>query len=149
MESAHQEKLRLLKNESDPAFTIALDIESASFSGEDLEAGLGGHEQTETRPLTSPPSESSPTTSTRTTTAVSEKARGKMKARRSLSSDTINGDRMAAAGVGRNGFLPTQEWVSVTSHYRTLPVVNLYESRLRLGNKGQCLLAVVRVFPKC
>lgn len=120
VESAHQEKLRLLKNESDPAFTIALDIESASFSGEDLEAGLGGHEQTEARPLTSPPSESSPTTSTRTTTAVSEKARGKMKARRSLSSDTINGDRMAAAGVGRNGFLPTQEWV--TSWQQGLPL---------------------------
>lgn len=120
VESAHQEKLRLLKNESDPAFTIALDIESTSFSGEDLEAGLGGHEQTETRPLTSPPSESSPTTSTVTTTAASEKARGKMKARRSLSSDTINGDRMAAAGVGRNGFLPTQEWV--TSWQQGLPL---------------------------
>jgi hypothetical protein len=148
VESAHQEKLRLLKNESDPAFTIALDIESTSFSGEDLEAGLGGHEQTETRPLTSPPSEISPTTSSSTTTPASEKARGKMKARRSLSSDTI-GDRMAAAGVGRNGFLPTQEWVSVSSHYRTLPVAHLHESRLRLGNKGQCLLAVVRVSPKC
>ncbi|KAG1883192.1 high-temperature-induced dauer-formation protein-domain-containing protein [Suillus subluteus] len=120
VESAHQEKLRLLKNESDPAFTIALDIESTSFSGEDLEAGLGGHEQTETRPLTSSPSENSPTTSTGTITAASEKARGKMKARRSMSSDTINGDRMAAAGVGRNGFLPTQEWV--TSWQQGLPL---------------------------
>ncbi|KAG2146949.1 high-temperature-induced dauer-formation protein-domain-containing protein [Suillus bovinus] len=116
VESAHQEKLRLLKNESDPAFTI----ESTSFSGEDLEAGLGGHEQTETRPLTSPPSENSPTTSTSTITAASEKARGKMKARRSLSTDTVNGDRMAAAGVGRNGFLPTQEWV--TSWQQGLPL---------------------------
>jgi len=116
VESAHQEKLRLLKNESDPAFTIALDIESSSLSGEDLEAGVGGYEQTETRPLTSPPSENSPTTSTSTITAASEKARGKMKARRSMSSDTINGDRMAAAGVGRNGFIPTQEWVSLSTH---------------------------------
>jgi hypothetical protein len=113
VESAHQEKLRLLKNESDPAFTIALDIESASFSGGDLEAGLGGHEQTD-------PSENTPTTSTGTTTAASEKARGKMKARRSLSSDTINGERLAAAGVGRNGFLPTQEWV--TSWQQGLPL---------------------------
>ncbi|KAG2364450.1 high-temperature-induced dauer-formation protein-domain-containing protein [Suillus spraguei] len=119
-ESAHQEKLRLLMNENDPAFIVASDIESTSSSGEDLEAGLGGHEQTETRPLTSPSSENSPTTSTRTITAVSEKARGKMKARRSLSSDTINGDRMAAAGIGRNGFLPTQEWV--TSWQQGLPL---------------------------
>lgn len=43
---------------------------------------------------------------------VSEKARGKMKARRSVSTDmTRSLERIAAAGVGRNGFVPTQEWV--------------------------------------
>ncbi|KAF5387064.1 hypothetical protein D9615_001793 [Tricholomella constricta] len=53
--------------------------------------------------------------------APSEKARGKMKERRSLSLDT-NGsiDRIAAAGVGRNGFVPTQEWV--TSWQQGLPL---------------------------
>ncbi|RDB24171.1 Protein HID1 [Hypsizygus marmoreus] len=52
---------------------------------------------------------------------ASEKARGKMKERRSLSLDT-NGslDRIAAAGVGRNGFVPTQEWV--TSWQQGLPL---------------------------
>ena len=38
----------------------------------------------------------------------SEKARGKMKERRSLSVEDVG---VAAASVGRNGFVPTQEWV--------------------------------------
>ena len=43
--------------------------------------------------------------------AVSEKARGK-RPERSLSSDTDNSlDRVTATAVGRNGFVPTQEWV--------------------------------------
>jgi len=45
-------------------------------------------------------------------TAVSEKARGKMRERRSESLDTDNSlDRVTAASVGRSGFVPTQEWV--------------------------------------
>lgn len=49
---------------------------------------------------------------------ASEKARGKMKERRSLSLETnSNLDRIAAAGVGRNGFVPTQEWVSCVSNF--------------------------------
>ena len=48
---------------------------------------------------------------------ISEKARGKMKERRSLSIDTNSSlERIAAAGIGRNGFIPTQEWVSITDH---------------------------------
>ncbi|KAK0459482.1 high-temperature-induced dauer-formation protein-domain-containing protein [Desarmillaria tabescens] len=44
--------------------------------------------------------------------SVSEKARGKMKERRSLSSDTtISLERVAASGIGRNGFIPTHDWV--------------------------------------
>ncbi|OJA17561.1 hypothetical protein AZE42_09097 [Rhizopogon vesiculosus] len=119
-ESAHQEKARLLRNESDPAFVVARDIESLSLSGEEHEDGLGGQEHTETRPLTSPPSENTPTTSTTPLASISETARGKMKARRSMSSDIGGGDRIAAAGVGRNGFLPTQEWV--TSWQQGLPL---------------------------
>jgi len=46
---------------------------------------------------------------------VSEKARGKMRARSSESVDTTASlERLTAAGVavGRNGFVPTQDWVS-------------------------------------
>ncbi len=43
--------------------------------------------------------------------SISEKARGKMKERRSVSLDNI--DPAAAAAVGRNGFVPTQEWVRI------------------------------------
>lgn len=44
---------------------------------------------------------------------LSEKARGKMKARSSGSTDmTRSLERIAAAGIGRNGFVPTQEWVT-------------------------------------
>lgn len=45
---------------------------------------------------------------------VSEKVRGKMRARRS-SSISLSGslERVAAAGVGKNGFIPTQEWVTI------------------------------------
>jgi hypothetical protein len=47
--------------------------------------------------------------------ATSEKARGKMKERQSLSLETNSSvDRVAATGVGRNGFVPTQEWVGLT-----------------------------------
>jgi hypothetical protein len=45
-------------------------------------------------------------------TPSSTKARGKMKERPSISLDNLgNLDRMAAAGVGINGFVPTEEWV--------------------------------------
>lgn len=123
-ESAHQEKARLLRNESDPVCGVTRDIESLSLSDEEHEDGLSGQEHAETRPLTSPPSENSPTTSTTPIASVSEKARGKMKARKSTSLDTGSGDCIAAAGVGKNGFLPTQEWVSLTnmvSNCRSLP----------------------------
>jgi hypothetical protein len=53
--------------------------------------------------------------------AVSEKARGKMPERRSISLDTDNSlDRVTATAVGRNGFVPTQEWV--TSWQQGLPL---------------------------
>ena len=48
-----------------------------------------------------------------TAISVSEKARGKMKESLSMSLDMNHSlERIAAAGVGRNGFVPTQEWVS-------------------------------------
>jgi hypothetical protein len=64
-----------------------------------------------TLPRTSRPSESLPTADSAPSSA-SEKARGKMKARRSLSLDTNSSlERVVASGIGRNGFVPTQEWV--------------------------------------
>ncbi|KAL0947175.1 hypothetical protein HGRIS_013299 [Hohenbuehelia grisea] len=52
---------------------------------------------------------------------ISEKARGKMKERRSMSLDTTSSaDRVTASNVGRNGFIPTQEWV--TSWQQGLPM---------------------------
>ena len=46
------------------------------------------------------------------TSPRSEKARGKMKERHSLSAEDVG---VAAASVGRNGFVPTEEWVCLCS----------------------------------
>lgn len=43
---------------------------------------------------------------------LSEKARGKMKERRSLSLDTVSPLDRVPLNIGRNGFVPTQEWVT-------------------------------------
>ncbi|KAJ7172707.1 high-temperature-induced dauer-formation protein-domain-containing protein [Mycena filopes] len=106
----HEEKAKLLRDESDNA---ASQIDSTETSprqsqGQDPEISM-------VLP-TSPTSESMPES-----TSASEKARGKRKARRSQSLDR-NGslDRIAAAGVGRNGFVPSQEWV--TSWQQGLPL---------------------------
>jgi hypothetical protein len=51
-------------------------------------------------------------TSSQAPLPISGKARGKMKERRPTSVETTSSlDRIAATGVGRNGFVPTQEWV--------------------------------------
>ncbi|KAF8328817.1 high-temperature-induced dauer-formation protein-domain-containing protein [Cantharellus anzutake] len=54
-------------------------------------------------------------------TAMSEKTRGKMR-ERSISIDLLDPEleRIAAAGIGKNGFVPTQEWV--TSWQQGLPL---------------------------
>lgn len=46
------------------------------------------------------------------TSPKSEKARGKMKERHSFSAEDVG---VAAASVGRNGFVPTEEWVCLYS----------------------------------
>lgn len=43
---------------------------------------------------------------------LSEKARGKMRQRRESLDDSLSIGRAAAVAVGRNGFIPTQEWVT-------------------------------------
>ncbi len=46
------------------------------------------------------------------TPAISEKVRGKMRERSSLSVDTMNSLDRVPLSIGRNGFIPTQEWVT-------------------------------------
>jgi len=76
-------------------------------------------ESTAAQPLVSPTIEQA--TLSNFPSAVSEKARGKMPERRSPSLDTDNSlDRVTANAVGRNGFVPTQEWV--TSWQQGLPL---------------------------
>lgn len=100
------EKARLLESEA------VIQRES-----QDHDHGSGGNYRnspegtTVTRSLVSPTSESgfpgleSP---------PSEKARGKMRQRRSLSVDNINALERTPLSIGRNGFVPTQEWVSLS-----------------------------------
>lgn len=65
-----------------------------------------------TESIVSPTSESIPTSANIQTASI--KAKGKMKERRSSSSLDPTGslERIAAAGIGRNGFVPTREWVA-------------------------------------
>ena len=59
------------------------------------------------RPLVSPTMGSAPED------ALSEKARGKLRERSSMSVEmTRSLERIALAGIGRNRFVPTQEWVT-------------------------------------
>ena len=109
------EKARLLRSETD-----SLDLPRVTESTDTLPEGHArpvDEEQPPTRPLMSPTAAESPglpTPLVEGRAAVSEKARGKMRAAgRSLSGDMTGSlERLAAAGVGRNGFVPTQEWVS-------------------------------------
>lgn len=51
-------------------------------------------------------------TSSTGTLELSEKARGKMRQRTESLEGSLSIERAAAAAVGRNGFVPTQEWVT-------------------------------------
>lgn len=105
----HAEKVRLLQQQDG-----ILQREAESSRDASTEDGEG----TVVRPIISQSSESAPGTPT------SEKARGKMRERRSLSLDTdSSAERMASAGVGRNGFVPTQEWVSLYAAGTTQPTL--------------------------
>ena len=55
----------------------------------------------------------SPTTGSMPEDALSEKARGKMRERGSMSLEMSRSlEQVALAGIGRNKFVPTQEWVT-------------------------------------
>ena len=112
-DQAHEEKQRMLAREN------ALGISSNEPSADSLtEVRVIPRDQQE-QPEETPSSQSpmSPATDQAAFSAfpnaVSEKARGKMRERRSASLDTNNSlDRATATAVGWNGFVPTQEWAS-------------------------------------
>jgi hypothetical protein len=108
----HAEKARLLRNDSDAALATDREAESSHDpNNASTQDENGGEGPVVARPVISPSSESTPSTST------SEKARGKMRERRSLSLEINSSvERNASVGIGRNGFVPTQEWVSVCSN---------------------------------
>lgn len=116
-EDPQDEKARLLESESGGF----VDLESGRISAENVlespprtDTSEDGQGISSLQLLTSPTAEGLPAAGA--PSAISEKARGKMKQRRSLSLDTTSSlDRIAAAGVGRNGFVPTQEWVRISS----------------------------------
>lgn len=104
----HAEKVRLLQQQDD-----TIDREAESSHDPNME---GEEEPTVSRPIVLESSESIPGTPT------TEKARGKMRERRSHPLDENSSvDEAISAGIGRNGFVPTQEWVSllvVTRNWR-------------------------------
>lgn len=100
-EEPHEEKARLLESES-------AELAESPQPQEEEEGAFA-------QPLMSPTSETPGTSAA----AISEKAKGKMRERRSVSVDDPSLERIAAAGVGRNGFVPTQEWVSILCMWLT------------------------------
>lgn len=93
------EKIRLLQNESEAATARSVALEPSCQGTPEVDneqnAGLSSQFTTyDNNPLP----------------GSSEKARGKMKEETSESQDTIGLERFTV-GVGRNGFVPTQEWV--------------------------------------
>lgn len=97
----HAEKVRLLQQQ-DGVLERAAES-SHNPNAESEEGSAVSH------PIVAQSSESLPGTTT------SEKARGKMRERRSLSLDgNSSAERILSAGIGRNGFIPTEEWVSLS-----------------------------------
>jgi hypothetical protein len=108
-EEPQDEKARLLEREADSRRRSVEGVEMVD-SPQRRPHSLDDENTVSTSPLMSPGASEELLTSGE----LSEKARGKRKARRSMSRDmTRSLERIAAAGVGRNGFVPTQEWVSV------------------------------------
>jgi hypothetical protein len=83
------EKSRLLSEEGNPAAEEEAGVDSGNLEDAEGSAGLETAEQR------------------------SKKAQGKMRERQSLSEDNAG---VPAASVGRNGFVPAQEWVSLYTY---------------------------------
>ncbi len=95
---ASAEKARLLQNERPDAPEVNPASDSTRTSEEVLTAAVIS--PSSDNPYDPPAS------------PVSEKARGKMKERRSLSVETVSSLDRVPLNIGRNGFVPTQEWVT-------------------------------------
>ncbi len=106
LEEAHEEKARLLRRENDSSLDRPRGTESAETLPESISRNSSlGQEIVHPTPPMSPTVGDTPP-------KPSEKARGKMRVGRSLSVEMTGSlEQLAAAGVGRNGFVPTQEWV--------------------------------------
>jgi hypothetical protein len=117
--------------EEQPSDEKARLLESEQGGENDLATLEEGIRQPETRDEVRNPEENSPTSEEQPSVAgpafaVSEKAKGKMRAQRSMSIDATGSlERIAAAGVGKNGFVPTQEWVR-SLPYRPLTFTSKY-----------------------
>lgn len=121
-EAPEHEKARLLTTESRDAIGLSADIDLEARLPHDrprpsLTDVTRKSDDSELEQATEALSPEAPGTSIEPTTR-SEKARGKMRERtRSDSLDASESlERIAAAGVGRNGFVPTQDWVTSWQH---------------------------------
>lgn len=106
-EEPSAEKARLLESEaSSRRESSELNTDPPLSSRDSPQRGVSLDDEAP-RPLVSPTTGSTPED------VLSEKARGKMRARASMSVDmTRSLERIALAGIGRNRFVPTQEWVT-------------------------------------
>ncbi|KAJ3908417.1 high-temperature-induced dauer-formation protein-domain-containing protein [Lentinula edodes] len=118
-EHAPEEKKNLVNNEDEN------DPDENSAASQIPHSDHDGGPTTTTEPVVSPTPDSIPSAK------PSEKSKGKMKQRRSSSSlDAGSLERMAAAGIGRNGFVPTPEWVASWQQGLPLDIVMLMISEL-------------------
>ena len=101
------EKARLLEREANSRRESSEhSLDPPLTSRDQPQRGTSLNEETP-RPLISP------TTGAVLEDTLSEKARGKMRERSSMSVEmTRSLERIALAGIGRNRFVPTQEWVT-------------------------------------
>ncbi|TDL27208.1 hypothetical protein BD410DRAFT_835524 [Rickenella mellea] len=128
-EHPHEEKARLLRSETRGSLSHAgresqeqLQHAASPPNVESSEDPVQSDENAPVPIVTSPTASETQLPSGTPAANLSEKARGKMRQRqRSMSLDTTSSlERIAAAGIGRNGFVPTQEWV--TSWQQGLPL---------------------------
>lgn len=116
-ESPDHEKARLLSSESRDALGLSaeVDLEARLPIDQPRPSPTRGNSVVRHGDDRSDPDQQLPSsTSAETAQSLSEKVRGKMPERqRSESIDMSSSlERVAAAGIGRNGFVPTQDWVS-------------------------------------
>ncbi|KZT65447.1 hypothetical protein DAEQUDRAFT_752564 [Daedalea quercina L-15889] len=119
-EQPHEEKARLLRHESNGDYP--------SNGGSAGNTRPNSEDEPAAMPLMSPTlSEHQPLSGRE----PSEKARGKMRANRAMSVEMTGSlESLAATTVGRNGFVPTQEWVTSWQQGLPLDIIMLVISEL-------------------